>query len=126
MTGQNNQIELNVLLAEDDAMNVIVVSKFLQRWGIICDVARNGQEAVEKARAKKYDVILMDMYMPLMNGVDASKEIRTFDQTTKIFALSADASPEMKEQAIHGGISDFVTKPFNPEELHFKLSNLKA
>ncbi|MCC6684890.1 MAG: response regulator [Bacteroidia bacterium] len=125
MTSLTNQNPLHVLLAEDDAMNIIVVSKFLQRWGISCDVARNGMEAVDKAKEKKYDVILMDMFMPMMNGTEAARQIRTFDEAVRIFALTADSSDEMKQQAIESGITDFVTKPFNPEELHHKLDNLK-
>jgi CheY-like chemotaxis protein len=125
MSPQTNLGHLNILLAEDDAMNVIVLTKFLQRWGVVCDVARNGKEAVEKCQSREYDVILMDMYMPVMTGIEATKLIREFNKEVKIFALTADTSAEMREQTLQCGLDDFVTKPFNPEELYQKLICLK-
>ena len=117
---------LNVLLAEDDNMNVIVLTKFLSRWGIACDVARNGEEAVTRCRDKKYDLVLMDMYMPVMDGCQAARSIRTFDTDVKIFALTADSSSESREAAESSGMSDFVLKPFNPDQLYQKLASLKS
>ncbi|MFA7379880.1 MAG: response regulator [Bacteroidia bacterium] len=119
---KNDLTGLRMLIAEDDNMNILVLTKFVQRWGVITDVAKNGREAVDKCTEGTYDVILMDMYMPVMNGIEASVEIRKFNTTTPIFALTADASSDTQENAKTAGINDVITKPFKPEELFEKLS----
>lgn len=113
---------LRLLIAEDDNMNILVLTKFVQRWGVITEVAKNGQEAVDKCKEASYDVILMDMFMPVMNGIEATKEIRTFNTNIPIFALTADASSDTEENAREAGINSVITKPFKPEELFEKLS----
>lgn len=119
---KNDLNGLRMLIAEDDNMNILVLTKFVQRWGVITDVAKNGREAVDKCMEGTYDVILMDMFMPVMNGIEASIEIRKFNTTTPIFALTADASSDTQENAKTAGINDVITKPFKPEELFEKLS----
>lgn len=119
---KNDLNGLRMLIAEDDNMNILVLTKFVQRWGVITDVAKNGREAVDKCMEGTYDVILMDMFMPVMNGIEASVEIRKFNTTTPIFALTADASSDTQENAKTAGINDVITKPFKPEELFEKLS----
>ena len=116
---------LRLLIAEDDNMNILVLTKFVQRWGVLTDVAKNGQEAVDKCKEAPYDVILMDMFMPVMNGIEAAKEIRTFNTTIPIFALTADASSDTEENAREVGINAVITKPFKPEELFEKLSAIQ-
>lgn len=119
---KNDLNGLRMLIAEDDNMNILVLTKFVQRWGVITDVAKNGKEALDKCKEGTYDVILMDMFMPVMNGIEASVEIRKFNTTTPIFALTADASFDTQENAKTAGINDVITKPFKPEELFEKLS----
>lgn len=111
-----------MLIAEDDNMNILVLTKFVQRWGVLTDVAKNGKEAVDKCLDGTYDVILMDMFMPVMNGIEAAVEIRKSNNTIPIFALTADASSDTQENAKAAGINDVITKPFKPEELFDKLS----
>jgi PAS domain S-box-containing protein len=112
---------LRVLLAEDNKMNVLVAEKFLTRWNAVTVVAENGAVAVEKARAGTYDVILMDLQMPVMDGYEATRTIRTFNADIPILAVSASAMFDIQVQAYEAGMNDYVTKPFNPNELYQKI-----
>lgn len=116
-----------VLLVEDNPMNILVTEKFLKRWKMIMEVAENGQIAVEKTSENYYDVVLMDLQMPVMDGYQASKEIRARKNPVPIIALTASALLRVQEKVHDAGMNDFVTKPFDPKELIRKLArNLKA
>jgi CheY-like chemotaxis protein len=114
-----------LLLVEDNEINQMIATKFLAKWNIYPDYANNGLEAVEKVKQKQYDVILMDLQMPEMNGYEATQTIRSFGEERfkqiPIIALTADAVMDVKERALAAGMSDFITKPFNPNELYQKL-----
>ncbi|QHT68867.1 PAS domain S-box protein [Rhodocytophaga rosea] len=116
---------LRLLLVEDNEINQMIATKFLTKWNIYPDYANNGREAVEKVKQNHYDVILMDLQMPEMNGYEATHTIRSFGEERfkqiPIIALTADAVIDVKERAIAAGMSDFITKPFNPDELYQKL-----
>ncbi len=111
-----------VLLVEDNAINVIVAQKFLNKWGLEYDHAENGEEAILKAKTQSYDLILMDLQMPVMDGYEASKAIRGFDQETPIIALTASVMQEIQEKVKGLGVNAFVSKPLNPHELYLKIS----
>ncbi|MTI87667.1 MAG: response regulator [Balneolaceae bacterium] len=116
---------LRVLLAEDNLVNQKVMNRFLERWDVEMKVVANGQEAVVAAKENVYDVVLMDLQMPTMDGYEATGEIRRLDDPNKrkvpIIALTAAALKEVKERVYASGMNDFVTKPFNPAELESKL-----
>ena len=111
-----------VLLVEDNKINVLVAKKFLVKWGFKVDTAENGAIAVEKVRNNDYDLVLMDLHMPVMDGYNASKSIREFNtvRTDKlpIIALSASADTLSKNKVIEHGMNELITKPFRPEELN--------
>ena len=90
--------------------------------------ASNGQEAIEKFRAHRPDVTLMDLQMPVMNGFDAAKEIRKLPDPKKagipIIALTAAALTDIREQVLNAGMNDYVSKPFKPEDLMEKIHGL--
>ncbi|TAE50981.1 MAG: response regulator [Bacteroidetes bacterium] len=113
---------MRVLVVEDNEVNIKIITQFLRRWSID-DVftARNGIQAVEHAQRLAFDVILMDLQMPVMGGFEATGEIRKFDLRTPIIALTADAMPEIRAQVISAGMNDYTTKPFNPNILFEKL-----
>ncbi|WP_258102543.1 ATP-binding protein [Marinoscillum sp. MHG1-6] len=111
-----------VLLVEDNKINVVVASKFLTKWGIAVDHAENGEEGVEKASSTSYDLILMDLQMPVMDGYEASRLIREKDTSIPIIALTASALFRVQEGIFDAGMNDFVLKPFDPQELKRKLS----
>ncbi len=110
-----------VLLVEDNPTNVMVASKFLTHWAMEIEVAENGQEGVEKSGKGTYDIILMDLQMPIMDGYQAAREIRSTRNPVPIVALTASALLRVKEQVLMAGMNDYITKPFDPDELKRKL-----
>lgn len=111
-----------ILLVEDNQMNIMVASKFLKKWNLNVDVAHNGKEAVEKVSANSYDLVLMDLQMPVMDGYRATREIRKFDSTTPVVALTASALLKVRQDVIAAGMNDYITKPFDPQELKRKIA----
>ncbi|MGB3617055.1 MAG: ATP-binding protein, partial [Catalinimonas sp.] len=112
---------LRVLLVEDNLINQKVAGKFLSRWSVDVTVADNGAAAFEAVRDGTYDVVLMDLQMPVMDGFEATRRIRSLDDSTRrnvpIIALTAAALSGIKEQIEEAGMNDFVTKPFDPDAL---------
>ena len=119
---------IRILLAEDNKINQLVAKQFLTRWGIDCEVAENGREAVDMLRVSPFDLILMDLQMPEMDGYEATKTIRELSDPAKssvpIIALSASAMLDIREKAKSFGMNSFVTKPFEPCELYLKIREL--
>ncbi len=109
---------IRVLLVEDVEFNIMVAEKMLHSWNAKVDIAENGLEGLEKAKQNKYDIILMDLQMPVMDGYTAAKAIRQFNPLTPIIALTASASLDMQYKAIDTGMNDYVSKPFNPHDLY--------
>jgi len=106
---------IKVLLAEDNSVNQKVVLNILSKHGYQIDIASNGQEALEKAKSCKYDIILMDWQMPILDGIEATKKIRVFDAVTPIIALTAAAHQE--QECKDAGMQDYLLKPFKPTQL---------
>jgi signal transduction histidine kinase/CheY-like chemotaxis protein len=117
---------LKLLLVDDNTVNLMVVSKYLEKWGVDVDVARNGAEAVEKVMHKDYDLVLMDLQMPGMDGYEATSKIRSLGEEKyrllPVIALSASVSYDYKDRMEAAGINDFVGKPFDPAELQGKIA----
>ena len=111
----------NILVVEDLAFNVLFARHLLQGWKINVDVAENGEIAVQKLRQRKYDLVLMDLEMPVMDGYEAARAVRVFDTFTPIIALTASATADIKANALACGMQDYVSKPFNPKDLFAKL-----
>jgi len=120
---------INLLLVEDNLINQKVTINFLSKWGLSVDIADNGQIAVDMVQQKNYDIILMDLQMPVMNGIDATKTIRKMGGQFKkvpIIALTASAVLEIKDNAMQAGLNDFITKPFLPDDLYEKIAQYTA
>jgi PAS domain S-box-containing protein len=117
-----------ILVAEDNKINIMVISKFLDKWNVDYDIAENGIIAVDKAMHKNYDLILMDLQMPEMNGFDASKTIRDssdpLNKVIPIYALSASTGIDIKEKLSEFGLNGLLCKPFDPEQLYITISNI--
>lgn len=113
-----------ILLAEDYELNVIVAKGILERWNVIIDIAQNGLIALEMAKNKHYDLILMDLQMPEMNGIEATRQIRMFDKNIPIIALTANVLSDVQIDLDVVGFNDFVSKPFKPDILKEKMSTL--
>jgi len=101
----------NVLLAEDTLDNQKLISMYVTRTGASVDVVSNGKQAVDKALAGDYDLILMDMQMPIMGGLDATAKLRTMGYTNPIVALTANALREDQEKSLRAGLDEYLTKP---------------
>lgn len=114
-----------VLLAEDNEVNQMVAIQFLKKKGIEVDVALNGAEALDKIRSKEYDLVLMDLQMPEMDGYEAAKRIRAMSDPyfveVPIVALTASTMSEVRKKVASSGMSDYISKPFSPEVLYQTL-----
>ena len=116
---------LRILLAEDHEYNRMYATSLLQEWGYEIDVAVNGVEAVQRLREAKYDLVLMDVQMPELDGLGATRVIRTelpeSAANVPIIALTANAIKGDNERCLQAGMDDYVAKPFDPQQLHNKI-----
>lgn len=117
---QTNLKDLRILLAEDNDINRLYATSILKMWGCSADVAENGYVALEKVRNNDYDIILMDIQMPVMDGFEASKAIKMSGAPKNqipIIALTANSSAIDIEKCLAAGMIDCIGKPFTPENL---------
>lgn len=120
--------DLRILVAEDNSMNVLLMKKLFSSWEVNADFVLNGSEALDKATQNLYDVILMDIHMPVMDGYEASLRILDFykdkDQKPWIIALTASVANDIYNKITAAGLDDYVSKPFNPLDLKNRLATL--
>ena len=105
------------MLVEDNLINVMVGKQILEKAKLQVDVANNGLIAVNKVKENNYDAILMDIQMPVMDGYNATIEIRKFNKNIPILALSASVFMEVKDKINESGMNGFIFKPFEPHDL---------
>ena len=116
---------LRVLVAEDNHVNQMLVTTILAKAGLRCDVAGNGLEAVQAVRQRSYDAILMDMQMPEMDGLEATRRIRDLGGaglSIPIIAMTANAMQDDRRRCLEAGMNDFVPKPIDADELIRKIA----
>jgi len=111
-----------VLLAEDSKGCQVLAHRILTRYGLEVVIVDNGKEAIEKARMEQFDLILMDIQMPGLNGLEAAKKLREEGITTPIAALTAYAMPEDRARCLAAGCDDYISKPIDRDELKRVLS----
>ncbi|SFT21232.1 response regulator [Paenibacillus sp. BC26] len=113
----------SVLLVEDNAINQLVAMELLKGMGMLIDVVDNGEEAVNRVRGKRYDVILMDLQMPVMDGYHSTRLIRQIEHAkqTPIIAMTADAMKGVQEEVLEAGMDYYLTKPFDPALIYTVL-----
>jgi len=109
--------DVGILLVEDNPMNVLVAQTFLERCGARVDVATNGLEALEQFDAQRHRVVLMDLDMPVMDGYEATRQLRKKGVTLPVIALTASLPKEVESEVIKAGLTDMLVKPFDPAEL---------
>jgi PAS domain S-box-containing protein len=122
---EGDLLGIRVLLAEDHDINQFLATTILEEWGATVEVAENGKEAIRKITGNTYDVVLMDIQMPIMGGIEATKIIRNqFKLDVPIVALTANAIKGDRDKYLNAGMNDYVSKPFEPAELFRSISGL--
>ncbi len=119
-----NWSDKTILIAEDEESNIKMISLILQKTNIHIIHVQNGKDAIQKCKNnKQIDLVLLDFKMPKLNGLDATREIRTFDKDTPIIAFTAYAMPSDQENARKAGCTDFIAKPIKKERFLEKLNH---
>ncbi|KAF2332865.1 tetratricopeptide repeat-containing hybrid sensor histidine kinase/response regulator [Flavobacterium ginsenosidimutans] len=112
----------SILLIEDNKINQMITRKMLENKNITCEIVDNGEDAVELLKIKRFDMILMDVHLPGINGTTATKLIREFDKTTPVIALTAISLDENRDMLLSFGMDDVITKPFVPDEFYSTIA----
>ncbi len=122
---KNTTRGLRILIVDDNRINIILVKQFFKLWNIESDKAENGLIALEKVKKTDYDLVLMDLQMPVMDGYDATRAIRKLKgnkyKKLPVIALTASAVGDVKAEVLKSGMNDYISKPFNPESLFNKI-----
>jgi len=122
---------LKILLVEDNLLNQRIVLFSLKKFNHVVTIANNGFEAVEKFKSEEYDVILMDIMMPVMDGLEATLKIREVEETNKtckrtpIIALTANTMDNDRNKCLSYGMDEFMSKPFDIEKLKLIFNKLE-
>jgi signal transduction histidine kinase len=117
-------VNLRILVAEDNPINMIVARKTLEKKGIIVTEAVNGQIAVEKMMQEDFDLVMLDLEMPVMDGKTAIKELKKINDHIPVIAFTAAVYENMREELKEYGFTDFMHKPFKPEDLYRKIAEV--
>lgn len=112
----------SILLIEDNKINQMITRKMLENKAICCEIIDNGEEAIELLKVKRFDMVLMDVHLPGINGTTATKLIREFDKSTPIIALTAISLDENRDMLLSFGMNDVITKPFVPDEFYSTIA----
>jgi len=114
-----------ILIAEDNEINIMLMKNVMKLWDVECDIVRDGLQAVEKVKTTDYDMILMDLQMPVMDGYEATSIIRQLPmekvKTLPIVAFTASSKFEIESKAAKAGLNDYIGKPFDLNELYAKI-----
>jgi CheY-like chemotaxis protein len=124
-----DSVKLTVLLVEDNAANIVVAGYYLEHLGYEYETAKNGREALAAFRRRKFDIILMDIQMPELDGFDVVRAIREQEHAggviaTPIIALTSFATAHDREKCLRHGMDDYLSKPFRMEDLQEKIEAL--
>lgn len=122
---KTNEIEgARLLIAEDNPINQMYIKQLISKWKVDYTVCNNGQEALDEFNKGDFDIVLMDMQMPILDGLEATRLIRLSNHSRNnlpIIALTADGLDETKQKMFDAGINDFMSKPFKADELYNKM-----
>ncbi|MCB1315689.1 MAG: response regulator, partial [Leptospiraceae bacterium] len=113
-----------ILLVEDNEINIMVARRYIQNWGLHCVVARNGEEALQVVATDKFDLILMDLRMPGIDGYETTRRIKENEayRSIPVIALTANVLVDTRQRALECGMVDYVCKPFDPVDLQQKIA----
>ncbi len=116
----------HILVVEDNKINQMITRKILEKNKVVCDVADNGTIAIEKVQNNNFDLILMDIHMPGISGIEATVEIRKFDEDIPIIALTAVTLDDNLDEFYLNGFNDIIPKPYKTEEFFHKINKYLA
>ena len=111
----------NILVVEDNKINQMITKKILEKNKMKCLVADNGTDAINLVKENNFDLVLMDIHMPGISGIEATQEIRKFDQALPIIALTAVTIDENLDEFYKAGFNEIIPKPFKTEEFFEKI-----
>ena len=123
---------MKILVAEDNMMNQHLMSRYMSKFGWECVIVGNGLLATEACRSDNFDIILMDIDMPVLDGIEATRYIRTFNQLIPIIAITAFTDEQLRNECAEAGMTAFIAKPFSRAEMKdvidgcFQLSSYKV
>jgi CheY-like chemotaxis protein len=117
-----NTLSGHILLAEDTIDTQELISKYILKTGLTLDVVSDGKQALDKAKDSKYDLILMDVQMPVMDGLEAIRRIRENGNNIPIVCLTANAMQEDKNRCFEAGADEYLTKPLDFSHFNYVLS----
>ena len=127
--GNASELDLSkvkILVVEDNKINQMITKKILTKMNLKCDIIDNGEDAVDMIKNDNYNIILMDIHMPGISGMEATKRVRAFDKELTIFALTAVTIEDKMHEFDEAGFTDIIPKPFKQEEFEKKLYNALA
>lgn len=113
----NESSKLKALVVDDNKLNLLVADKILSKEDFDCTTIDNGFDAIKLAKENTFDIILMDINMPKLNGIGTTKRIREFDTTTPIIAITAVDVTQLNRQILRAGLNDYILKPYNKKHL---------
>ncbi len=113
--------KVSILVVEDNKINQMITKKILNKMNLKCEIIDNGEDAVDMVRTNNYDIVLMDIHMPGISGIEATKRIRAFDKNQTIFALTAVTLEDKMHEFEEAGFNDIISKPFKQEDFEKKL-----
>ncbi|WP_066630300.1 response regulator [Labilibacter marinus] len=123
-----NSNSLNVLLVEDNVLNQKLIFLNLSKFGYKIDIANNGKEAVDMVKLRRYNLIIMDLMMPVMDGLQATTEIRAYEKelsyATPIIGLTANTFDADREKCLAHGMDEYMAKPFELDLFNTLVKNL--
>lgn len=126
VTNSPSFVGLSVLLADDEEINGLLTEAFLNQYGFEVTIVGNGQEALTAASTNRFDIIILDIQMPIMDGLEACTLLRQMESKTQrptpIIAVTASKSATFRHQCLEHGFSDFIGKPFQSKDLLAKMA----
>jgi CheY-like chemotaxis protein len=126
LSGKESEVDyakISVLVVEDNQVNQLIAKKLLEKIGVKVSVAENGKQALEVLRHTTFDLVFMDCQMPVMDGFEATRQMRKFDRNTPVIALTANIQPADRQACYQAGMNDFISKPFKPEDITQMLNH---
>lgn len=126
--GEFKALNIHILLVEDNTFNRAIAKEFLESWGCTCKEAENGQVALELIEKERFDLVLLDLQMPVLDGYETIEIIRSHKtqsiREVSVFALTAAALGDVESKVYQSGMDNFITKPFHPSDFYQKLSTV--